>query len=75
MWPIFGLIVGGLVGNLFENGSPSWGQKLQPVGLPTLIGAGIGAIVVPAIEQPAGLRLAGTPPTSGSSLQPRQVLR
>lgn len=73
MWPLFGLVVGGLVGNLFEGGAPSWGKKLQPIGLPTLVGAGIGAIVIPAIEQPAALRLAGMAPSQ--SQPPRQVLR
>lgn len=77
MWDLFGLLVGGLVGNLFENGPPSWSKKLQPIGLPTLVGAGVGAIIVPVIEQPTTLRLAGVEAKAGtlSPLPPRQVLR
>lgn len=78
MWDLFGLLVGGLVGNLFENGPPSWSKKLQPIGLPTLVGAGVGAIIVPVIEQPTTLRLAGvsrSPTGTLPPLPPRQVLR
>jgi len=69
MWMLFGAIVGGVVGNLFENGAPSLTKKLQPIGLSTVVGAAIGAFVIPGVEMTStSTKISGLPQP------PRQVL-
>jgi hypothetical protein len=75
MWTLFGAVVGGLIGNLFENGSPNFTKPLQPIGLPTVLGAAAGALVIPVIEGPTTIKISGVRAPSQLQPPPRQVLR